>query len=280
MTDLAAKVQATKARKLWEMHHGNSILVLPNAWDAISARIFEDAGFEAIATTSVGVSVALGYADGHAPCDEVVEATSRIVKNVHVPVTADIESGFGDTSEEIVRNIEKFLNAGVVGINIEDSTRRKEEPIESIQKQAEKIRAIRELANSRDIPLVINARTDVFLQDGIDENTLLTDTFQRAKAYLEAGADCIYVFGSHNEATIRKLVAGIDAPINILAGATIPSATELQNLGVARVSIGGGAIEAALGLVKRIATELKTEGTYTGFTKSQMSYREMNGYFS
>lgn len=272
--------QRTKAQWFREMHHDSSILILPNAWDVISARIFEAAGFSAVGTTSAGIAATLGYADGqNIPCDAMLSIVQRIVSRVQIPVTADIEAGYGATLEETVRNVDYFIEAGVVGINIEDSTSRSGERQESVFHQAEKIAAIRELSVTRAIPLVINARIDTIYHGGREPEELLEETFHRSSVYRQAGADCIYVFGFHDKATIRRLVEGIEAPLNILVGPTTPAVKELQELGVARVSIGPRAFLATLGLTKRIADELVTTGTYESFKHSSMSYQEMIGYF-
>src|SRR5215472_16460213 len=160
-----AAEQVGQAEHFRRLHRGPSLLLLPNAWDALSARIFAAAGFPAIATTSGGVSWALGYADGEAaPWEEVVAATGRIARAVSVPVTADIEAGFGDTPEAVGRSVAAVIGAGAVGINLEDGTPRGPSPIRNIADAAERIRAAREAASAAGVPIVINARTDLYLQ--------------------------------------------------------------------------------------------------------------------
>lgn len=273
--------QKAMARLFQEMHRASSILVLPNAWDAITARIFMEAGFPAIGTTSAGIAVALGYPDGQqVPLDEMVQAVQRIVRVADVPVTADIESGYGKTSSEIVRNVERFLEVGVVGINIEDTTSFGDATFVSIDEQADIIRGIRALAESHEIPLLINARTDVLGCSGRSRDELLEETILRAQVYQQAGADCIYVFGQHDRDTIQQLVESIEGPLNVLIGPSTPSIKELQEMGVARASIGPGAVKAALQVVKEIAEELRGEGTYATLLHPSLSYQEMNGYFT
>lgn len=266
-----------QAEQFRAMHHGSALLVLPNAWDAITARIFEAVGFRAIATTSVGIAVALGYRDGNTPCSEMVQAVGRIAHAVKVPVTADIESGYGDDIQQTVNNVARFLDVGIVGINLEDATGQKTDPIASVSEQVKKIQAIRRMADSRNLPLVINARTDVMHLGGHPHERLMEETFRRAQAYRDAGADCIYVFGQLHPSTIAQLSHGIDGPINIVAGPHTPPIAELQQMGVARLSIGGGAVKAAMGLVKQIGQNLLA-GSYPDFSAS-LSNQELNGYF-
>ncbi|QSO54666.1 isocitrate lyase/phosphoenolpyruvate mutase family protein [Alicyclobacillus curvatus] len=271
--------QREKARLFREMHYAPQPLCLPNAWDVITARIFASVGFPAIATTSAGIAATLGYPDGEKiSCAEMLAVVRRIANSVNIPVTADIESGYGTTLRETVDNVEQFIESGIVGINIEDSIRgvsgRQEDPL----LQAEKIAAIRELAVRLDIPLVINARVDT-LQSGVtDIEERLHETFYRADVYRAAGADCIYVFGEHEHGLIGRLVRGISGPLNILVGRDTPSIRELADLGVARVSLGPGVMRASMGLVKRVADELIHEGTYEYLRNATMSYHEMFGY--
>lgn len=271
--------QRQKASQFRDMHKGPGILTLPNAWDVITARIFESAGFPAIGTTSAGIAATLGYVDGQKiGCDEMLRAVRRIVSSVRIPVTADIEAGYGATPGEVVENVERFIESGIAGINIEDSINGSRGAQEPACRQAEKIAAIRVLADQVDIPLVINARIDSMHRGGRDKEALLEETFHRAELYLKAGADCIFVFGEQDKSTISRIVQAVDGPVNILVGALTPSIRELKELGVARVSIGPGAMKATLSLVKQIADELMTEGTYESFIHVPMSYQEMFGY--
>lgn len=273
--------QRQKARLFREMHRGPAILRLPNAWDVITARIFEAVGVQAIATTSVGIAAMLGYPDGQIiPCDEMLGVVRRIARSVQVPVTADIESGYGKTLQETLQNVDHFIDAGVVGINIEDSTHESPGMLEDAGRQAEKIAAIRELAASRDISITINARIDTMHHGRRPQEELLAETFFRAKQYIQAGADCIYVFGDHDKPTIERIVREINAPVNILAGTKTPPIKELQELGVARVSMGPAAMKATLGLVKQIGNEFVNEGSYESLLGSPMSYQELSSHLS
>jgi 2-methylisocitrate lyase-like PEP mutase family enzyme len=268
-----------KAAQLRALHKGPEILVLPNAWDAISARIFEAEGFPAIATTSAGVANALGYADGGAvPPREMIEAVARITRAVKVPVTADIEHAYGATPSAVADNVLRVIAAGAVGINIEDIVPGATE-LEELAFQSDKISTIAKAAQTSGVKIVINARTDVFLRQIGPPEGRLEMAIQRGKAFLAAGADCVFVPYARDPDVIRALVQGI-GPINILATKGVPSIAELHALGVARVSVGSGPHRATLALTRDIARQLKTEGTYDAFTNHALRPDEANGLVS
>jgi 2-methylisocitrate lyase-like PEP mutase family enzyme len=266
-----------KAQLLRQLHHGPNILVLPNAWDAISARLFEAEGFPAIATTSAGVANALGFADGGiVPPREMIEAVARIVRAVAVPVTADFEHAYGSTPTAVADNVLRVIAAGAVGINLEDCVPGATD-LEPLALQTDKIATIAKAAQTAGVVVVINARTDVFLRGFGAPETRLGVAIERGKAFLASGADCVFVPGVRDADTIRALVQGIGGPINILAGKGTPSTGELQKLGVARVSVGSGPHRATLALTRDIARELKTKGTYASFTGHALKSDEANG---
>jgi 2-methylisocitrate lyase-like PEP mutase family enzyme len=250
------------------MHRG-PLLLLPNAWDAMSARQFEAAGFPAIATTSGGVAWDLGYADGEkSPWHEIVAAHERIVRVVRVPVTADIEAGYGETPADVGKSIAEIIGAGVVGFNLEDGTPRPDMPVRPIDDAVERIRAARQAADAAGVPAVINARTDIYLKSVGDAAGRFDEVVKRAKAYLAAGADCIYPFGFIDMDTVGRLAKAIPAPINIVARAGAPPIAELQKLGVARVTIASGATLAVMSLIKSIGEGLRATGTFDGIGHS------------
>lgn len=264
---LPVSIQREKANLFRQLHQGPDILVLPNAWDVTSARLFEQAGFPAVATTSSGVAAVYGYADGQQISRALmIEAIFRMANAVACPLSADIEAGFGGAIAEVLDTIREVLDAGAVGINIEDSTKQGEKALLDIAYQVELIKAIRELGNSVDIPLVINARTDVYLLPAIDPANRLSEAVRRANAYREAGADCLFFIGVSDADTIHNLVRETSGPVNILATPQSPSIPELAQLGVARVSFGSGPLRATLGYLRQIAQELRTQGTYTGMS--------------
>jgi 2-methylisocitrate lyase-like PEP mutase family enzyme len=266
-----------KSEILRDLHRGPTILVLPNAWDAISARIFEAEGFPAIATTSAGVANALGYPDGGiVPPREMIEAVARITRAVSVPVTADFEHAYGATPTAVADNVMRVIAAGAVGINIEDCVPGATD-MEPLSLQADKITTIAKAAQTAGVRVVINARTDVFLRGFGAAETRLGVAIDRGKAFLAAGADCVFVPGVRDRETISALVQGIGGPINILATKGSPSVDELRALGVARVSVGSGPHRATLAIARDIARELKNKGTYESFTAHALTFDEANG---
>ena len=262
---------SNKAEALRKLHQGPRILVLPNAWDVASARIFEEAGFPAIATTSSGVANALGYPDiERIPRDEMIWMVKRIAGAVSVPVTADVEAGYGDP----VGTARAVVDAGAVGLNLEDSSLK--DPT-SLADLPEQVRIIEQIRAATD--LVINARTDVYLFGIGDEGTRFERTVERLNAYRKAGADSLFVPGVRDAETIGRLVKAVNGPLNILATAGAPSIAALERLGVRRVSVGSGPMRASMGLTQRIAKELMEHGTFASMTEGAMPYKEANELF-
>jgi len=255
--------QAQLAERFRDMHRGPRLLMLPNAWDAMSARVFVAAGFEAIATTSGGLSWSLGYADGErAPWNEVVAATARIVRVARVSVTADIEAGFGETPDAVKRSVAQIIAAGAVGVNLEDGMLGGSVPIRGVSDAAERIRAAREAAKAAGVPIVVNARTDLYLRNIGDEASRFDETVERGRAYLAAGADCVYPIGLRDPATIGRLVQALGAPINVNVRAGSPSVAELEVLGVARASTASQVALMAMSMTRQIADELRATGRF------------------
>lgn len=255
--------QAQSADLFRNKHRGPRLLLLPNAWDAMSARVFVEVGFDAIATTSGGLAWSLGYADGEqAPWVEVVAATARIVRVAQVPVTADIEAGYGATPDAVMRSVTEIIRAGAVGVNLEDGTPRGAAPIRDVADAADRIRAAREAARAAAVPIVINARTDLYLRNIGDDVSRFEETVERGKAYLTAGADCVYPIGLRDPATIGRLVKALQAPINIMVRAGVPSVAELEALGVARASTASAVSLMAMTTTRRIAEEMRATGRF------------------
>lgn len=260
-------MNTSEHRKLAEdfrkLHRAPPILLLPNSWDPMSARIFEAAGFPAAATTSGGLAWALGYQDGEkAPWPEVVAATHRIAEAIRVPLTADIETGYGATPDALARSVTEIIGAGAVGVNLEDGTPNPQEPVRTIDDAAARIRAARAAASAAGVPIVINARVDLYLKHVGDEATRFTETVRRAEAYLAAGADCIFVFAVADIDLIKKLTAAIKAPVNVVGRAGGPGLKALEAAGVARVSIASGASMVVMSTIQRIAEELHQKGEF------------------
>ena len=266
--------QIARAERLASLHKGDNVLVLPNAWDVMSARVLVHAGFDAIATTSGGCAFSLGYCDGeHIGRDGMLEIVGRIANSVPVPVSADVEAGYGPTEEDVAATIRGVIDAGAVGANIEDTDKRNPGNLVEFDLAVARIRAGREAADVAGVPLVLNARVDGF-HYGKDD-AVFEDVVRRANAYLEVGADCTFVPFISDGDLIGRVAAAIDGPMNVLAGPDTPSVPELKALGVKRVTVGGGFTKAALSLVQRGAEELKTTGTFE-FTRGVLSQPDVH----
>ncbi|WP_030560767.1 isocitrate lyase/PEP mutase family protein [Streptomyces aureocirculatus] len=280
MTNQNATAVAASAPAFRALHTPGSPLVLPNAWDVASARIVRVAGARAVATTSAGLAWALGTADGDRLTRErALTAVAAIVDAVDVPVTADIESGYARDAAGVADTVRAVVDAGAVGVNIEDSRRGAGEPLRPLAEQSERIAAARKAADAAGVELFVNARVDTYLRgvgDGPDARVALT--LERAAAFLAVGADGVFVPGAVDPVTVQALVEGIDGPVNVMAGPGAPTVAELAALGVARVSVGSGIAQAAHALVREAATELLTEGTY-GTLAGGLDYAELNELF-
>jgi 2-methylisocitrate lyase-like PEP mutase family enzyme len=272
-----ARIQAGKAELFRKLHGGPRILALPNAWDAASARVLEAAGYPAVATSSAGVAFSLGYPDGQRVSrDQMLETVGRIARAVGVPVTADMESGYGTTVQDMVETAKAVIAAGAIGLNLEDVTGDEQSSHVSVALQVEKIRAIRTTAASQGVPLVLNARTDVYLMPIGEAATRFERTVERLRAYRQAGADCVFAPGVSSRETIAELVKAIAAPLNILISSGCPSLAELEKIGVARVSAGSAVMRATLGLVRRIGKEWMEKGTYDSLFDGAIPFSELN----
>ncbi len=269
--------QAEKARKLLDLHHGPRILVLPNVWDVASARIVEDTGFPAIATSSAGVANSLGYPDGQQISrDEMLEVVARIARAVSVPVTADMEAGYGLTPEDLAQTAVALIEAGGVGCNIEDCTKEGSGELFPIELQQKKLRAMLAAGEKLGVHLVINARTDIYLEGIGNPATRLERTAERLNAYREAGAESFFAPGLKDAETIGKLVLAVKGPLNILASVGSLSVAELEKLGVARISCGSGPMRASMGLTARIVKHIRDKGTFEIMTDGAMPYPDAN----
>jgi 2-methylisocitrate lyase-like PEP mutase family enzyme len=275
------QAQRDKAEALRRMHDRSRILVLPNAWDAASARIFEDAGFSAVATTSAGVSYTAGYPDGEAiPRNDMVTIVRWIARSVAVPVTADIESGFGSSAQEVGETVRLVIEAGAVGINLEDTVHGAERQLYDLPRAVERIRAARAAAEAAGVPIVINGRTDVYLLGIGDKASRFEHAVRRLNAYREAGADCLYPIGYLDADTIAALVNAINGPINVIGVPGIPSVAELQKLGVARVSTASGPARIAMTATHKLAAQLGRDGNFDIFSGDTMTHQAANGLMS
>jgi 2-methylisocitrate lyase-like PEP mutase family enzyme len=322
---------AQKASRLLELHHASQPLILINAWDAASAAMVEHCGLPAIATSSAAMANALGFPDGqYLPWAQMLDAVARVCRAVKVPVTADIESGFASNVTALETSITQIIQAGAVGVNLEDvmpanpahqnvgpentgaknaDPVRHGTPLFPLSEQIARIQAARRAAQAAGIHLVINARTDAYWQAGVEPAEAMRRTLERGKAYLQAGADCIFIPGLRNPDHIKIVIDHLSAgyvrpaelpandlqtndlravhpdavhrvaPVNILVGLGVPSIPELAKLGVKRVSYGSGPHRAAMGLLRRMAEEAKITGTFKALTEGAVPYEEINGLF-
>lgn len=265
--------QPDNARVFRSLHTPTEPLALANAWDVASARVIEAAGASAIATTSAGVAWSLGSPDGDVLTrDRALELFGRIVTAVTVPVTADIEGGYGNDAAGVAETVAGVLAAGAVGVNIEDGTR---PPTELVTRLA----AARQTADRAGADLFLNARIDTFLFGLGVPDTRLKETLSRAHMYVDAGADGIFVPGITDTATIAALAREISVPLNVMAGPGAPTVAELGALGVARVSLGSGVAQAAYAAARRTAHELFGTGDYDSLAEG-MAFPELNALFS
>ncbi len=275
------RVQADKAEQFRKLHRGPRILVLPNAWDVASARILEELGYLAIATTSAGIAFSLGYPDGQRVSrEQMLEVVARIARAVRVPVTADMEAGYGTTVQDMSETARALIASGAIGLNLEDVTGEDESSHVNMTLQMEKIRAIRETASSLGVALVLNARTDTYLMPIGPAETRFDRTVERLRAYRQAGADCLFAPGLRDGETIRKLVAALDGPLNILLMPGGASVGELEKMGVARASAGSAVMRATLSLVQRIGKELMQAGSCDFLFDGTIAHAELNRLLS
>lgn len=274
------KGQAEKAEKFRQLHHARTPLILPNCWDVASARVFEDSGFDAVATSSAGLMVSLGYADGEEiPVGELVAAVGRISKALSVPLSADLVGGFGKSPEAVVKTVTSVLKAGAVGINIEDFVHSAKKMV-PLQTQTLKLRALVRLRNTVGVPFVLNARTDALRYAPGSADSKMAEAIRRARAYRDLGADCVYPMGLVDATSISKFVKALDFPTNVMVRKGLPSVPELKRLGVARVSFGPSASYAAMGLLRRAAKEVLEGGTYSTLTEGAITFDELNSLAS
>ena len=252
-------------------------LLLPNAWDAASARIFEDAGFGAIGTTSAGIAYAEGYRDAERiGRDRMVRAVAKIANAVSVPVTADIEGGYGTSPGDVATTVDAVLDAGAAGVNLEDADHRSGAArLLASDDQCRRIAAARDAAARRGVALVINARTDTFLLNlGADVDERIAITAERGARYLQAGADLVFVPLLVDTILVRRLARELPGPISLMALPGAPAAGDLFDAGAARVSIGQMAMLATLGTLKAIAEELSRHGTWRAIERTFYGFGE------
>ncbi len=268
---------AGKAEQFLKLHHGSKPLVLVNVWDAASAIMVENLGFSALATSSAGVAYAHGYPDGeHISRDEMLVVVARIASRVSVPLSADLEAGYGD----VAKTARELVKAGAVGLNFEDGTDDPDDPLAEVDEQARKIRKIRETGDALGVHIVINARTDVYLAQFGETENRFDLAVARMNAYRKAGADSLFVPSVQDAETIGKLVKAVDGPLNILAGPGTPPLAELERLGVRRVSLGSWPMRATMGYFRKFAQHMRDQGDFDFAGEGAPTYAEMNKLMS
>jgi len=271
-----------QAETLHRLHHDGKPLVLVNAWDAASARVLEQAGASVIATTSAGMAWSLGHADGEKlPRNELIAACARICRVVRVPVTVDIERGFGRNTDEVCSLVRALIDLGVVGVNIEDGVAPETRRLLPAQALCEHVGALRALAEQANVRLFINARTDVYLATHDQPARRFEEAMERARLFAAAGADGIFVPGMDQLDEITRFARALEPPLNVYAGYPgVPAIDALAAAGVRRVSLGCGPLQSALGLLGRIAAEAFTLGRYDAMARDMVAASDLNRLFA
>ncbi|MEO7066568.1 MAG: isocitrate lyase/phosphoenolpyruvate mutase family protein [Rhodanobacter sp.] len=274
------QTQIDLARAFRKMHNRSSVLLLPNAWDAGSAALFALRGFAAIATTSGGMAWSLGYQDGEqTPLAEVLAAVARITRVLTVPLTVDFETGYGETADAVAASTQAVIGVGAVGINLEDGLPG-HGPLRPCADAADRVHAARRAADATGVPIVINARVDCWMQhDALSAAQRFDDAVARARAYLAAGADCIYPIGLSDIAVLAAFVKAVDAPINVAAGPTMADMATLAEIGVARVSTATRLSTLAQGVVDQAAQHILQTGRFDGLA-SNFAYADAQQLFT
>jgi len=264
--------QAEKGRRFRDLHHRDSAFVIPNPWDVGTARILASTGFEALATTSVGYANSIGRQDHGVTRDEMIAHATTLCAATELPVSADLENGFGDDPETVAETIRLAAGAGLAGCSIEDSTNRNDDPIYAFEHSVDRIRAAVEEVRKLPFPFMLTARAENYLHGRKD----LADTIKRLQAFQEAGADVLYAPGMTDVADIATMIRSVDRPVNVLAGmqGVHFDVDGLSRIGVKRISVGGALTRIAFAAVVRAAREMKEHGTFT-FVDEPITSREI-----
>ena len=269
-----------KARRFDALHRGGDCFIMPNAWNAGSAVLLEQAGFEAIATTSAGIAFARGLADAEAALsfDDALQETSAIAAAIEAPLSMDSENVYAHEPDAVNRNMSQIVATGVVGASIEDYCGDPDKPLYDLELAVERVHAAKQAVSDLGYPFVLTARAECYLYDHPDP---FNESVKRVNRYREAGADCLYVPGIRDVETIRDLVQAVDAPINVVMGLSGKplSLAQLREAGVTRISIGGSLARATFGLIRRAAQEMREHGTFE-FAAGQVADAELCQLFS
>ena len=254
---LSGNLLTEKEKQFYQLHHDDKLLVLPNIWDPLGAKLLQDLGYKAVATASASIALANGYQDGEKiPFNDLLLILENIVKSVNIPVTADVESGYAKNNSELKENIKKLIDTGISGINFEDS-KHDEQKLFTKEEQSEKINVIRKTASEMGSSLFINARTDVFIKEkNLSYEEKMAEAIERGKAYKVAGADCFYPIFLKEKESIITIMNDVSLPVNILMVPGIPDFSTLKEIGLARISLGPGFLKYAINSMKNIAEKL------------------------
>lgn len=250
--------QQHKAKQFRDLHHSGRLLILPNIWDPLGALLLENLGFRAVATASASVAFSNGYDDGeNIPFNTLLTLLKQITASVNIPVSADIESGFATDEVALRKNMRQLIETGIVGINIED-TDKTTNSLLHFEVQCERIKAIREVAKEMEVPLFINARTDVYIRGKFDTTeSKYEETLKRGLAYKAAGADCFYPITLTNRDDVKKLIEQLQMPVNVVTMPGLPELNLLNEMGVARLSLGPSFLKIAIKSMKNLAMKLQ-----------------------
>ncbi|MGC0155057.1 isocitrate lyase/PEP mutase family protein [Chromobacterium vaccinii] len=273
---------ASRARTFRRLHQTGRPLLLPNVWDALSARVFEQAGFPALATSSAAVAWSLGYRDGgELPREELVAAVARIARVLQAPLSVDLEDGFGGSPEAVADTVAAVIRAGAAGVNLEDGRRDAAGRfcLRGADEMRERLRAARAAADALDAPIFINARTDLFLHGEGPAEAHFDETLARARLYLDGGADGVFPIGLSDPALLARLCGAVAAPVNVAATAGLPGLAELSALGVARVSTAIGPALVAMQALSRTAAALRDDGDLSAL-RTPLSYADAQALFA
>lgn len=268
--------QAEKGAAFAELHKRAGTFLIPNPWDVGSARLLAHLGFEALATSSAGYAFSIGKPDNAVGRDAMMAHAASVAAATDLPVSIDLENGFGDAPEDVAETIRLAAATGAVGGSIEDATQRTDDPIYERELAVERIRAAAEVAHDLPFPFMLTARAENYLAGRFD----LKDTIERLQMYQEAGADVLYAPGLASKEDIATLVSSVDRPVNLLMGLKGVKLTmaEVSALGVKRISVGSGLARCALGAFLRAARELREDGTFT-FAEDAVDFRTINSIF-
>lgn len=269
--------QAEKGERFRALHARNGAFVIPNPWDAGSARLLQHLGFEALATTSAGFAFSLGKPDGTVERNVMMQHVAELAAATDLPVSGDLENGYGDSPAATAECVRLAASAGLVGCSIEDATKRPDDPIYDISYAVDRVRAAAEAARSLPFPFTLTARAENYLHGRPN----LEDTIARLCAYQDAGADVLYAPGLATRDDIDAVITSVDRPVNVLMGlqGVLLTFAEIDALGAKRISVGGSLARAAYGSLMRAGREMKEQGTFT-YAKDAVTHRELNTLFA